>query len=95
MARKQQKIKAISYVRVNGELVETSQLNPEQKKKLATWLKITYLNHLYAGKAKFYPLDDCPDKPGMHYLDQHGNEFVPDRGVSHVGKDEEKPPVAL
>lgn len=95
MARKQQKIKVISYVRVNGELVETSQLNPEQKKKLATWLKVTYLNALYAGKAKFYPLEDCPDKPGMHYLDQNGNEFVPDGRKKHVEEPEGNPPAAV
>lgn len=53
MARKQQKIKCISYVRVGGELVETSKLSPEQKERLATWLKVTYLNALFAGRAEF------------------------------------------
>ena len=48
------KIKVISFVHVGDELVETSQLNPEQKHRLATWLKVTYLNHLYAGKAVFW-----------------------------------------
>ncbi len=46
-------IKTTSFVRVGGELVETSQLTPEQKKKLGTWLKATYLNSLFAGKAEF------------------------------------------
>lgn len=49
------KIKAVSYVRVGGELVETSQLTPEQKVELATWLKTTYLNALFAGRAEFRP----------------------------------------
>ena len=49
------KIKAVSYVHVGDKLVETSQLTPEQKKQLGTWLKCTYLNHLYAGQAKFTP----------------------------------------
>lgn len=51
MARKQRKIKCISYVRVGEELVETSKLTPQQKEDLATWLKITYLNTLFAGRA--------------------------------------------
>ena len=53
MARKQQKIKCISYVHVGEELVETSKLSLEQKEKLATWLATTYLNTLFAGRAKF------------------------------------------
>lgn len=52
---KQQKIKVISYVRVGEELVETGQLTPEQKIKLATRLKTTYLNALFAGQAEFRP----------------------------------------
>lgn len=51
--KEKRKIRTVSYVRVNGELVETSQLTPEQKGRLADWLKVTYLNHLYAGKAEF------------------------------------------
>ena len=55
MARKQQKIKVVSYVRVGDELVETGSLTPEQKRQLGTWLKTTYLNTLFAGQARFYP----------------------------------------
>lgn len=55
MARKQQKIKVISYVRVGEELVETSQLTPEQRLEMATVLKIRYLNTLFAGRAEFRP----------------------------------------
>lgn len=55
MAKRDQKIKCVSYVRVNGELVETSKLSEEQKVELATWLKTTYLNNLFAGRAEFYP----------------------------------------
>jgi hypothetical protein len=53
MAKETPKIKVISYVRVGEELVETSQLSPENKQRLATWLKTTYLNNLYAGRAVF------------------------------------------
>lgn len=52
---KQPKIRAVSYVHVGDELVEWSQLTPEQKRKAATILKTNYLNALYAGKAEFRP----------------------------------------
>lgn len=55
MAKEAPKIKVISYVRVGEDLVETSQLSPENKQRLATWLKTTYLNNLYAGRAVFRP----------------------------------------
>lgn len=58
MARKQQKIKVVSYVHVGDELVEWSQLTPEQKKKAATILKMNYLNALFAGKAEFFPAEE-------------------------------------
>ena len=47
------KIRTVSYVRVNGELVEFEKLTPEQKRKAATILKVNYLNALFAGKAEF------------------------------------------
>lgn len=58
MPRKQQKIKVVSYVHVGDQLVCTDDLDPEQKRRLATWLKCTYLNALYEGRAKFYPMED-------------------------------------
>ena len=53
--RRQQKIRAISYVRVGGELVEFSQLSQEQREQAAVTLKCNYLNAMFAGKAEFYP----------------------------------------
>lgn len=50
-----QKIKVISYVRVGEKLVETSQLTQEQRLKMATELKIRYLNTLCAGRIEFRP----------------------------------------
>lgn len=47
-------IAAESYVRINGKLTNTKELSVDQRKKLATWIKLTYLNSLFAGKAKFY-----------------------------------------
>ncbi|MDE6589762.1 MAG: hypothetical protein K2K53_05340 [Oscillospiraceae bacterium] len=57
MARKTQKIKVVSYVHVGDQLVNTDDLDSEQKRQLATWIKCTYLNALFAGKAKFYPAE--------------------------------------
>lgn len=58
MARKQQPIKVISYVHVGDQLVNTEDLDPERKRQLATWIKCTYLNTLFAGKAKFRPAEE-------------------------------------
>jgi len=57
MARKELKIKVVSYVHVGDQLVNTEDLDTEQKRRLATWIKCTYLNTLYEGKAKFYPVE--------------------------------------
>ncbi len=46
-------IKTISYVHIGEELVNTDDLTQAQKSSLATWLKLTYLNNLFMGKAKF------------------------------------------
>lgn len=58
MARKEQKIKVISYVHVGDQLVNTADLDPERKRQLATWIKCTYLNALFEGKARFYPVEE-------------------------------------
>ena len=55
MARKQEKIRTESYVHVGEKLVNTKDLTEEQKKQLGTWLKSTYLNALFCGKAVFRP----------------------------------------
>lgn len=47
-------ITAESYVRINGKLTNTKDLSVDQLMKLAVWIKLTYLNSLFAGKAKFY-----------------------------------------
>ncbi len=46
-------IKTVSYVRIGEELVNTDDLTQAHKGCLATWLKLTYLNNLFMGKAKF------------------------------------------
>ena len=65
MPRKEIKIKTESYVHVGDKLVNTRDLNPEQKRKLATWLKCTYLNALYEStvekygiKVRIYPAEE-------------------------------------
>lgn len=57
-----QKIKCVSYVRVGEELVESSRLTPDQKKRLGTWLTVTFMNNMYSGRAEFRPASD--DIPG-------------------------------
>ena len=51
--RSPQPIKTVSYVHAGGRLVNIDDLSAEQRQKLATWLKTTYLNNLYAGRAVF------------------------------------------
>lgn len=52
--RKRIEIKTVSYVHVGDKLVNTEDLNEEQRLKLAAWLNCTYLNAFYQGKAVFY-----------------------------------------
>ncbi|MGI6026609.1 MAG: hypothetical protein ACOX7G_06540 [Candidatus Scatomorpha sp.] len=47
-------ITAESYVRINGKLTNTKALSIDQRRELAAWIKLTYLNSLFEGKAKFY-----------------------------------------
>ena len=55
---KAQEIKTVSYVHVGDKLVNTQDLDSEQKKRLGTWLKPTYLNALFQGQAVFQPLEE-------------------------------------
>lgn len=48
------KIKTVSFVHVGDKLVSTDELTAEQRTQVATWIKTTYLNNLFQGKAKFY-----------------------------------------
>ena len=54
-ARKE--IKTESFVHIGDELVNTEDLNDEQRRRLATWLKTTYLNTLFCGNAEFHADD--------------------------------------
>ena len=51
-------IKVRSWVHKGGELVEFRTLPPEERKEVATQLKLTYLNALYAGRVKFEIIPD-------------------------------------
>ncbi len=53
MAKKQE-IRTVSFVHIGDDLVNTDDLDDEQRHRLATWLKTTYLNTLFKGKAEFY-----------------------------------------
>ena len=56
VARKRE-IKTVSFVHIGDQLVSTDDLNDEQRRRLATWLKTTYLNTLFRGKAEFYAVE--------------------------------------
>lgn len=63
MAKKQE-IKTVSFVHIGDELVNTDDLNDDQRRRLATWLKTTYLNTLFKGKAEFFEVSgegDCQE----------------------------------
>ena len=53
MARKQQKIKVISYCYVGDQLVCTDDLNEEQKERLAIGLQWGLLTATFGGQATF------------------------------------------
>lgn len=55
---KKQEIKTVSFVHVGDKLVNTDDLNDEQRRRLATWLKTTYLNALFRGKTEFFEVED-------------------------------------
>lgn len=60
MAKKQE-IRAESFVHVGEELVNTDDLDDGRRRRLATWLKITYLNALFRGKAEFFESSGAGD----------------------------------
>lgn len=51
--RKHKPIRTESYIYVGEELVRFDDLTPEQKRKAATQIKLTYLNELFRGRAVF------------------------------------------
>ena len=53
--RKQEPIIVKAYVKTaDGGEVDVDTLSDEQREKLGTWLRVTYLNELCRGKAKFH-----------------------------------------
>lgn len=71
MAREKRKIKCISYCYVGDTLTPVSELNEEQKERLAVGIGIPYLNELFKGRAVISP-------PSGFELghDQHGRITV-------------------
>lgn len=66
MARKEQKIKVISYCYVGDQLTPVDALNEEQKERLAIGLQWGLLTSQFAGQAEF-------SAPGYEIgRDQHG-----------------------
>jgi len=65
VARKQE-IKTVSFVHIGDELVNTDDLNDDQRRRLATWLKTTYLNTLFQGKAEFFESGEGDSQESRH-----------------------------
>lgn len=59
MPRREIKIKTVSYVHVGDRLVDTRELDPEQRRRLANWIECTGRNALFEGRAAFYPEDEA------------------------------------
>ena len=53
MAKKRE-IRTVSFIHIGDELVNTDNLDGGQRRRLAAWLKTTYLNALFQGKAEFF-----------------------------------------
>ena len=52
-------IKVVAYVHTAEGLKDVDEeLKPEQRKKLAAHVKCTWLNHLYRGRAEFFPAEE-------------------------------------
>lgn len=45
--------KVVSYVHVGNDIVNTEDLTEDQRRRVGTWLKSTYLTALFRGKAEF------------------------------------------
>lgn len=58
MKRNREPIRVEAYVRVGDREVNVDKLTQEQKVRLATWLKKTYLNELFRGQVTFYEADE-------------------------------------
>ena len=54
-------IQVQSYVRQEGRLIPVEDLPPPQREDLAVWLKSTYLNELFRGRAGFRPAGEGKD----------------------------------
>lgn len=55
--RKQAPINVRAFVNVNGEYVDVDTLSPDMRKKVATQLKLKWMNAMFHGKAVFTVAD--------------------------------------
>ena len=59
MARKNdRKITVRTWVHKDGELVQVKDLSPEDRQKVATWIKLNWCNAIFAGQAVFTVAED-------------------------------------
>jgi len=61
---KKQEIKTVSFVHIGDQLVNTDDLDREQRCRLATLLKTAYLNTLFRGRAEFFACGREEEAPG-------------------------------
>lgn len=56
--REREPIRVEAYITVGGVETNVDALTKEQKAKLSGWLRVTYLNELFRGKAVFYTSEE-------------------------------------
>lgn len=56
--KKNEPIQVRSFVTINGEYVEVDTLSPEMRRKVATQLKLKWMNAMFRGKAVFTVADE-------------------------------------
>ncbi|MCQ2439452.1 MAG: hypothetical protein MJ074_06795 [Oscillospiraceae bacterium] len=55
--RNREPIKVVAYVTINGEEVDVDTLSPEMRQKVATQLKLKWMNAMFRGQAVFWAED--------------------------------------
>lgn len=53
--RQREPLRVEAYITVGGKLTNVDTLTENQRERLGTWLKATYLNELFSGQAQFTP----------------------------------------
>lgn len=51
--RQREPLRVEAYITVDGKVTNVDTLTESQRERLGTWLKATYLNELFGGRAQF------------------------------------------